>query len=184
MQIWNWFAVFFLSFAMGGCSSAVDEQDGEITDADLRPWDSERETEVAASGELAITLSTGTFEAAVQTSSYFPSSDIFKITGVRTAEDLRITVEVAADAMVRGATLNCGAGGDAEVIVSMDLSLDGQRGVFSSHDGLSCELSVSQFGDVGGVVSGTFSGQLVDVEKALELNVYQGYFDTTRGSTY
>lgn len=174
-----------MAFVVGACSPATgDEDDAEGPDfSSPRPWESETETGVAASGSLAISVSTGVFEAEAHTSSFFRSLNLYRMAGIRTEEDLWITVEVAADAMVAGATVDCGPGGDAEVIVSMDLDSSTTRGVFSSHDGTACSVTIEEFNGVGGIVSGTFSAILVDADKALDLYVYLGTFDTTRGSS-
>jgi hypothetical protein len=190
MQLFKYATLASYAFLVGACSpTSGDEDTNGAGDGDYsppRPWEGETETGVAATGALAIGLSTGTFEADVQTSSFIPSSNVYRVAGKRTEEDLQITVEVAADSMVAGATLDCGPGGEAEVLVSMDLELEpgSPRAVFSSRYGPGCEVSINQFNGVGDIVSGSFSAVLVDGESALELYVYVGTFDTTRGSTY
>jgi hypothetical protein len=177
-------SLFSLAFLVAACSPPSGDADDGSNYSPSRPWEGETETGVAATGTIAIGLSTGTFEADVHTSSFAPSTDLYRVVGNRAEEDLRITLEIAADAMIAGATLDCGPEGEAEVIVSMDLEPGSPRGVFSSHYGPGCELSINQFNGVGGIVSGTFSAVLVDAETALELYVYVGTFDTMRGSTY
>lgn len=190
MQLFKSTALVSFALLVAACSPSTGDEDSGGADggdpSPPRPWEGETETGVAATGTLAIGLSTGTFEADVQISSFVPSSDLYRVTGNRTEEDLQITVEIAADSMGAGAKLDCGSGGEAEVTVSMDLELEpgSPRAVFSSHYGPGCEISIDQFNGVGGVVSGTFSAVLVDGDTALELHVYVGTFDTTRGSTY